>query len=165
MTEDPLKPPPAINFARVLEYALLDQWQGDTGGAAIAAEGEGVAAVACLAIGQRAKGAGASLFHCDRDWKVLGIVPCASLFEAEHLAERIYPGISSCWTDARVGEEDVAWYLYQTWGSEQCHFCGREGSEINRLIEKNGARICDSCVADCYQLLRDDDSKMAPTGS
>lgn len=79
MTDVPLKPPPAINFARVLEYALLDQWQGDTAGAASAAEGEGVATVACLAIGQRARGAGASLFHCNRDWKVLGIAPCASL--------------------------------------------------------------------------------------
>jgi len=165
VTEDSLKPPPAINFARVLEYAMLAQWETDTGGGTNPGEGEGLAAVAYLAIGQRAQGSGVSLFHCDRGWKVLGVAPCASLFEAEHLAERIYPGMSSYWTDAQVGEEDVAWYLYQIWGSEQCHFCGREAGEISRLIEKNGARICDSCVADCYQLLREDDSSMAPTAS
>lgn len=161
MTQDLLKPPPAINFSRVLEYTVLDQCENYSGHGDSLNDGERVGPVACLAIGRRVDESGVSLFHCDRAWTVLGIAPCASLFEARHVAERIYPGILSHWIDAQISEEEVAWYLYQIWGTQRCHFCGKEAREITRLIEKNGARICDLCVTDCYQLLSEDDAMIA----
>lgn len=165
VTEDSLTPPPAINFARVLEYAPLDQWEGRSTEGPSPAETEGIAAVASLAIAQPANGPGVFLFHCDRAWKVLGAAPCASLFEAEHLAERIYPGISSSWTDARVTEEDLGRYLYRMWSGDRCHFCGKEAGPGSRFVERSGARICESCVEDCSRLLSIDRDHKARNAS
>ncbi len=44
-------------------------------------------------------------------------------------------------------------------GEQRCSFCGRDYSEVNRMIAgPNGVYICDNCVGICHRILFDDES-------
>lgn len=44
--------------------------------------------------------------------------------------------------------------------SQRCSFCGRDYSEVNRMIAgPNGVYICDNCVGICHRILFEDDEK------
>ena len=38
----------------------------------------------------------------------------------------------------------------------RCSFCGKRESEVRRLIQGPGARICDQCVQLCVSLLEEE---------
>ena len=46
--------------------------------------------------------------------------------------------------------------------SQRCSFCGRDYSEVNRMIAgPNGVFICDNCVGICHRILFEDDNEQA----
>jgi hypothetical protein len=150
-----LKPAPTIGFYRVAEYAILDGSIPYCGHSDLFKGEKEVGPVPCLAICWVGRGPGVLLLHCNRDWTVRGISERESLGAAKDFAEKIYPGVSSFWTDAHVKEEEAAKHL-QDVGSGQCTFCKRTAfdSETARFIEKNGTWICESCVKECYDILQ-----------
>jgi len=39
---------------------------------------------------------------------------------------------------------------------DQCSFCGKDKSEVKRLVAGPSVFICDECIAECSQLLSSD---------
>jgi hypothetical protein len=94
-----------------------------------------------------------SSYTCDSNWEVLGIASYSSPQESKKRAERTYPGVSHCWVDAGVSEEEALAYQEEVSRALQCGFCGKEPNQGRHVIEKNGRRICSDCVEEVYKAL------------
>ena len=98
------KPPRRITLAdsHVVCYAVLDETVGYTSGHGLFfVDGEEIGRVPCLAICQDKDTPRFTLYFCNSAWNMLGVAAdYQSTDAAKHRAERIYPGSSSCWTDA-----------------------------------------------------------------
>jgi ATP-dependent Clp protease ATP-binding subunit ClpX len=50
--------------------------------------------------------------------------------------------------------------MHPTDANQRCSFCGRDYSEVNRMIAgPNGVYICDNCVGICHRILFEDESE------
>ncbi len=157
------KPPPVLGDARVLEYAVLDTSVTYSGHSSlfVGTAGEGLKElrpVPCLAIAQDLKTGEIMLMHCDQDWDVLGLGGrYDSIADAKARAERTYHGASSCWIDAKVTQEEALKFRDETWADQRCSFCDKTPLDgINRMIERNNVRICDSCIAEFQQIVQEE---------
>ena len=98
-------PPPIIDGARVLEYAILDESVSFTGRLQLYHGGQRVGPVPCLAICKNPDMDELLLFHCDSAWNVQGAQiwnapdkrPVITVEEVKQRAEHAYAGISSKW--------------------------------------------------------------------
>jgi len=70
--------------------------------------------VPCLAICHDKNSAQFTLYYCDKDWSPIGIASYDTVEAAKRRTERIYPGSSACWTEAKSTEEDAKRYLDET---------------------------------------------------
>jgi len=153
-----LKPPPTIACSRVLEYAILNDSVRYSGRSNLFSGDTEVGPVPCLAICQSLTRSELFLFHCDHDWSVLGTEARASVNAAKAAADEIYAGVSGLWIDAHVTEDEAAKHIDEMLG--RCSFCNRSPLDFEgnpRFIQKNDTWICESCVRDCFELLRLDD--------
>lgn len=77
--------------------------------------------------------------------------------EAKSRAERIYPGVSSRWIEAKVSEQEATRYLDEFW-HQACIFCGKRRDQVEILIEKENAevRICNFCIEEFHQMLHEE---------
>lgn len=151
----PLKPPPALDQCRVLQYAILDASAAYSGHSNLFSDGKEVGPVPRLAICQEKTGRPeVLLLHCDGDWESLGATAYATVSEARERAEKIYPGVNKLWIDSDFSEQDAAKYLDDLWSSHRCSFCGRDPRQFEKVVEKNNVRICEFCVRDAYDLMR-----------
>ena len=116
MTPDVQTPPPVLDCARVIEYAVLDESVSYSGRTLLFVDGKELGRVPCLAICEDKKLRGVMLFHCNREWTVLGCSGHGSVSEAKDRAEGIYPRLSSCWVEAHVSEEEAERYLDELFG-------------------------------------------------
>src|SRR5262245_22403310 len=99
------RPPPVLDSARVLEFAVVDSSVRFTGALHLYHGGERVGPVPCLAICRDPNVDGLLLFHCDKNWNVLGAQiwnnpdrPVVATVEGvKERAEEYYSGISSKW--------------------------------------------------------------------
>ena len=98
-------PPPLLDSAKVLEFAVVDSSVRFTGNLHLFHGGERVGPVPCLAIGRDPAVEGLLLFHCDDDWNVLAAqiwnspdrAVVATVEEVKQRAEQYYSGISAKW--------------------------------------------------------------------
>jgi|SRR5688572_27551223 hypothetical protein len=98
-------PPPALDNAKVLEYAIVDSSVRYSGRLQLFYGGKKVGPVPGLAICRDPGVDGLLLFHCDEDWNVLGAQiwnnpdrpVVSSLRDVKERAETYYPGISAKW--------------------------------------------------------------------
>ena len=155
MAQGPQNPPPVLANARVLEYAVLDKNVSYSGHSSLFVDGKELGPVPRLAICQPFEGTETLLLHCDLNWNVLGVVGYASVTEATKHAERIYPGVSAQWIKADVAEPELRKSVEEQSSDLRCSFCGKGPQEVNQLIEKGGACICDSCILELHQMLRE----------
>lgn len=153
MTPDHSSPPPVLDCARVTEFAVLDESVAYSGRTLLFVDGKELGRVPCLAICEDKKQTDILLFHCDRDWTVLGCSGHGSVADAKSNAERIYPGVAARWVHAEVSEEDAERYLDQLFGVDRCSFCGKRPDQVEQLIQKDAVRICDRCVREFYNAL------------
>lgn len=155
MTRIVPSPPPALDSARVIEYAVLEKSVTYSGHSSLYVDGKELGPVPCLAICQIRSEAGVLLFHCSSDWTVLGAADYASVAEAKNRAECIYPGVSAHWIETRVTEQEAERYLEEVWKDRQCSVCGKRANQIQRLVSKNDVRLCDRCITEFYQMLHE----------
>jgi hypothetical protein len=148
------KPPPVLDCARVLEYAVLSDSVSFSGRTLLFVDGKELDRAPCLAICQKLNEADVLLFHCDSEWEVLGAGGYPSVADAKGRAERIYPGVSGCWVQAHVSEADASNYLDEMWGDERCSFCGRRPDEVPQMFAKGKAYICAKCITKFHDRLR-----------
>jgi hypothetical protein len=155
MTPDHSSPPPVLDCARVIEFAVLDESVGYSGRTLLFVDGKELGQVPCLAICEGKKHEDVLLFHCDRDWTVLGCSAHGSVGEAKDRAEHIYPGLSARWVDAHVSDEEAERYLDEMFRDDRCSFCGKRADQVERLIQKDEARICDRCIDEFHGMIHE----------
>jgi len=139
-------PPPVLDCARVLHYVIIDKSIEVSGRSLLFVDGKELGEVPCLAICEGKKTGGVLLFHCTRDWTVLGCSAHKSVTDAQVHAEGIYKGTSSRWVDAKVSREAAEAYLDEMFGEDRCSVCGRRPDEVDSFIRKGSDRICDLCA-------------------
>jgi len=91
-----------LNDSQLLCYAVLDESVGYTAGHGLFfVDGKEIGRVPCLAICHDKDTQLFTLYYCDANWTLLGVAAdYPSIDAAKHRADRIYPGSSSCWTEA-----------------------------------------------------------------
>ena len=156
-------PPPILNSARVMAYALVGDdipfLQRTTLYVNDVLLGRVPRLAICLNLG---KDIGALLYHCDKDWNVLGTSGGDTIEAAKQFAERNYPGLMPSWVhlDTSV-EEALRYYDAQTQG-QRCSFCGKRPLEIDGFVEGRDASICRGCVEDFYKGFHESDNDARP---
>jgi hypothetical protein len=146
-------PPPVLDGARLLAYAVVDGTVVHAGTSSLHVDGKPIGAVPGLAICQQDAGM-ILLMFCDDHWSPVGVVQCSSLPEAKSRAEREYKGLSGKWVDAHVSELEATRYMEEQNAAQRCSFCGKSPEAVQQLFAASGARICDSCVRDFYGSLK-----------
>jgi hypothetical protein len=104
------KPPPVLDSARLLHYASIDRSVGYVGRTLLFVDGKELGRSPRLAICEDHK-LGVLLFHCNRNWRVLGCSAHDSVAAAKKKAERIYPGLSTRWSAANVTKKQARQFL------------------------------------------------------
>jgi len=166
--ETSLKPPPIIHSARTLFYAVNDDSVNFTGRLNIFVGGEDnltkLGEMPLLAICedyQHPKDI--LLFFCDLDWDPQGGVGLESIEEAKAKAEIGYKGITDKWIPTEFSKDELDKFLRESyevdpdteWWKVECAFCGKDDSEVDRLLGSDKAYICDNCIRRLYKIIND----------
>ena len=150
-----MTPPPVLDSARVLEYAILDQSVLFTNKLHLYAGSERVGAVPHLAICQDLHTDDLMLFHCDKEWDVIAVQawngpaaePVASVEDIKGRAEHYYTGLLAKWVAHPASRDEALAYHEQQIGKDRCSFCNRSLHDAKFIVEgNNDARICDICI-------------------
>ncbi len=151
------QPPPVLDCARVLEFAVVDDSVTFTGRLSLYVDGMPLGAVPKLAICENMGGNPETfLFHCDAEWNVLGASVHPSAEVARARAENAYAGISGKWHTSTYSSEEAQKFLSESWGNHRCAFCGKTPDQVHALLEgRTGARICDLCVEELRKALHE----------
>jgi hypothetical protein len=139
-------PPPALDCARVLEYVVLNDSVGFSGRTLLFVSGNELGRVPCLAICENKRLPNILLFHCDKEWTVLGSAGYATVREAKERAERTYPGLSNFWIDAKVSEEMAERYLDELFGDDRCSVCGKRADQVDQIEQRGELLVCNFCI-------------------
>jgi ClpX C4-type zinc finger protein len=150
----PLKPPPALAYSRVLHYVRIDKSIAYRGRTLVTVDGRELGRVSCLAICDQQKGH-ILLFHCNRNWRVLGCSGHDSVAAAKKKAEWIYPGLAKHWKPAHITKTQARKFLEKIWGKMFCSFCGRRPHELAGLFGNRSPYICGDCVEKFHARLQE----------
>ena len=145
------KPPPALDCARLLHYAVVDKSVGYSG-RTLFVDGKELGRVPHLAICVRDGSGEVLLFHCARNWRVLGCSAHESVVAAKHRAEKVYSGLSSRWIESGVTRAEADRFLEKLFGNQHCDGCGRRPDQVEQLFTKGRLRICDECLREIWQM-------------
>ena len=156
----PITPPPVIDLARVIAFASVAPHVQWTGRQTLFVGGELLGEVPNLAICKNLDGPLTDylLFHCDSEWKVLGVSGAPSIEETKDQAERAYKGISECWIEANVSEEEAEKYIRNECADMICSFCGRLPTAVEGLVEGTNAHICYQCITEFHAAINEEQS-------
>lgn len=150
-----LDTPPILDSARVLAYAVVDESVIYSEQGRLFVDGKLLGPVPRLAICQYLGESRIFVFHCDNEWKVLGVAgDHSSLQDAKTATERSYRGISDKWVDSSVTEDEAREFLKLEFSGEECSFCGRWPFEVGQMIAKGNLRICGKCVGEFHEIVR-----------
>ena len=143
-----LAPPPAISFARVLAYAVVDETVRFTGEQRLYVDNELLGAVPCIALCEELRNDQAGFFvaYCNEKWEAVAIAPATDPDSAMRQAEHYYRGLGALWAQATVTVHQAREWIARSRPEEVCSFCGRLPFEINNLVRGNEAAICDLCL-------------------
>jgi hypothetical protein len=145
-------PPPAIASGRLLHYAILSKSVGYTLGHGLQfVDGQDIGKVPFLAISESRGPSEVLLNFCEKDWTPIAVSVHDSPANAKRRAERIYPGSSNCWVEAKVSEAEVERYLDKMYKNFRCSFCGKRGDLVSQMFAGNDdAQICNECVEEFH---------------
>ena len=150
-----LKPAPVIDCARLLHYAFVEKSIVYSGRTLLFVDGKEVGRVPCLAICEYEGSKEVLLFHCKRDWRVIGCSAHESVFAAKQRAEGVYPGLSSHWREAHVTKQRAERFLNEHFGNVRCIGCEKRPDQVEQLFTKGRALVCDSCVQELHKMMQD----------
>jgi len=151
-----LAPPPVIDSARVLHYAIVDKSIPFRTETKLYVGGVLLGRVPRLAICENlGKNIGVLLFHCNNKWEVLGTSGSDSVAATRQLAERNYPGIGKKWVRLGTTKKAALAYYDSLEGMRICSFCGKRPFEVTGFVEGRRATICRGCIEMYYQAFCD----------
>jgi ClpX C4-type zinc finger protein len=163
MADDAIQPcPPIVASDRVLEYTILNDSVGfNADQRPIFVGREALGKVPCLAICQDRNSASLMLNYCDGEWFPMAVSVHESVVDAKSRAERIYPGSSKGWIEARFTDAEVAAYREKLSDVFRCSFCGKTHDEGGvAIFTGNGdVRICGRCVVEFHNALNEPSSQ------
>jgi hypothetical protein len=139
-------PPPVLDCARVIAYAVLDGAVEFSGRSLSFVDGKEVGAVPRLAICEDLASLDTLLFHCAADWSVLGCSAHNSIAAAKSRAESIYHGVSNRWVDTNVSRAAAEAYLDELFEGQKCGICGKRPYQVESYVQRGAAWICDRCA-------------------
>ena len=150
-----MAPPPVLDMARVIAYAILDSSVEWTGRQRLYAGGNLLGAVPRLALCQNTSGplTDILLFHCNDEWEVLGASGGPTLEDAKAMAERAYRGISAKWVHLDTTPEEADRWIREHHKDIVCSFCDRPLEVDNRMFTGKNASICAACVKELHQVM------------
>lgn len=139
-------PPPALDCAHAIEYAIVDDAVTFEQRRTLNVGGEWLGAVPRLAICQNLDESEFMVFHCDGEWNVLGVAAgYKSVAEAKTKTERSYHGISAKWGPTGYSRKEAAKYVADQFEGQDCSFCGRTPLQYQACVG-DAARICNHCI-------------------
>ena len=150
--------PPFLDMSRVIAYAVLDSTVQCSGKQTIFVDGKLLGPVPKLALCENLGGdlKDILVFHCNDDWTVLGVSGAKPIEDAKASAERAYRGITPKWVATNVTEEEARTWIKENCDLMVCSFCDRLPGDYEQLIEsKSGARVCNHCIDEHYQLIHE----------
>lgn len=103
-------PPPILDSARLLHYVQVDKSVGYVGRTLLFVGGREFCRSPCLAICEDPK-MGVLLFHCNRNWAVLGCSAHGSVAAAKKKVEWISPRLMPHWNAANVTKAHARQFL------------------------------------------------------
>jgi hypothetical protein len=155
------KPPPAIDYSRLLYYAVLGKSIRYSGRKLmfVGRAGEELKELkkvpgVAICEGEIENNKTVWLFYCDKHWNTVGSAPYDAVEAAMHRAERMYPGIGALWVKANITKKQSKDYLRELWKHSRCHFCNhvKPGpAGISHIIKtEEGLGICNCCIDTFY---------------
>lgn len=149
------RPPPALDFAHVIEWAMNDETVSFEQRHTLNVGGEWLGEVPHLAICQNFDESEFLVFHCSSEWQVLGVAAgYRSIQEAKERTERSYHGITSKWVAAGYSRDEAVKYVEDQLKSMSCSFCGRTPLQFQTLAG-DAVRICNICVNQFYEAMHE----------
>lgn len=152
-------PPPALDCAHAIEYAIVDETVRFEQRRWLNVGGAWLGAVPRLAICRNPDELQYMVFHCDNDWNVLGVAGgYATIAEAKARAERSYQGLSSKWMETGHTPEDAARYMAEVFKGNECSFCGRLPPQYDSAVgdAREKVRICNRCIDEFHRIIHAD---------
>lgn len=145
-------PPPVLDMARVIAYAIVDSSVVWTGRQTLFVGGQLLGAVPKLALCRNLNPSDTDilLLHCNSEWHVLGASGAKTLEEAKARAERAYQGTTSKWIHRNISPEEARTWILKQSPTIVCSFCGRFPMEVDGLIEGTESAICFGCIKSFY---------------
>jgi len=148
-------PPPALDCAHTIEYAIVDDTVAFEQRHTLNVGGEWLGPVPKLAICRNLDETELVVFHCDTEWNVLGVAAgYNSVEDAKAKIERSYHGLASRWISSGYSRDEAASYVAEQFKGEECSFCGRSPLQCQSIVTGKTARICNHCVDKYYQATR-----------
>ena len=141
-------PPPALDSAQVIAYAIVDRTVRWTGKQVLLVDGERLGPVARLAICRNVFGERDDylIFHCDARWNVKGVAGGPSVPECKARAERWYAGLSARWINTNTTLKQAKQWLREKSAGFECSFCGNLPAQTDGMFSQRKANVCFSCV-------------------
>ncbi len=149
------RPPPTLDCARVIEYAITDESVTFEQRYTLNVGGEWLGEVANLAICQNFDETEFMVFHCNRKWEVLGVAAgYGSVQAAKERTERSYHGITAKWKASGYSREEAIEHGESQFKDQRCSFCGRTPLQVQALVG-DAVRICNHCIDSFYEAIHD----------
>lgn len=152
-------PPPVLDMARVIAYAIVDDSVQWTGRQTLFVNGKELGTVPRLALCQNVSGELRDIlvFHCNDEWDVLGVSGGKTIEEAKASAERAYRGITAKWIPTHVTEQEAISWMKENCKDMSCSFCDRAPGDYEELVESKGGtvRVCNYCIDEHYKWIHD----------
>lgn len=149
------RPPPALDCAHVVEYAITDKTVMFEQRHTLNVGGEWLGEVPNLAICQDFEKTEFLIFHCNPEWEILGVAAgYRSVQEAKDKIERSYHGITSKWVASEYSRDEAIKYVENQLKAKSCSFCGRTPLQF-QAVAGDAVRICNLCVDSFYEAMHD----------
>jgi hypothetical protein len=144
-------PPIALDWARVIAYAIVDSDVKWTGRLVHYQGDERLGPVPRLAICQNVFGGTEDilLFFCNDDWEVVGATGRTTIEELQDSVERWYAGITPKWVYTGVTAEATEKWLREENAQYSCAFCRKLPAEVENMF-CSGPEDNDDTVYICY---------------
>jgi hypothetical protein len=148
-------PPPVLDSAQVIEYAVLDRTVRWTGTQVLFVNGKLQGAVPRLAICKTLFGNSNEyfIFHCDKKWNVLGVSEAPTVRECKQRAEQWYDGLSALWVKTGTSKIEAERWLRQACAKYACSLCRRLPVEAEGMFNKGAVNVCFKCVGEMHASL------------
>lgn len=155
-------PPPIIDSARTLCYAICDHDVAFTDRITLIVGRERLGEVSHLAICRNySMPDDILLLFCDSSWESKSVIACDSIEAAKAQAEVGYKWISKKWMEMESSKQEIDRFLREVyevdpdteWWKSIYSFCGKEDRDTDGMLSSDNAVICYACIREFHKCI------------